>query len=125
MGKAVGGAPQQLHAALLLFFRQHIDHLREVIQVLFQRSAFRGDVHIVEAVIRHIQLMEELKGDVRFALRQLQCIARLLPWAVERTYAKHIGPAPAEGMPVAGGETQVIFHALTQHQLVRVVMTKR
>ncbi|MNE47782.1 hypothetical protein D3C80_1422030 [compost metagenome] len=107
-----------------MFFTQVIDHLRKVIQILFQRGPFRRNINIVEAVIRHIQLVEEFKRDIRFALRQLQCFAGLLPRTVKRTDAEHIRTVPAEGVPVAGSKTQVIFHALTQHQLVRIVMTK-
>ncbi|MNV53798.1 hypothetical protein D3C71_1459580 [compost metagenome] len=68
--------------------------------------------------------MEELKCNVRFAFCQRQRVARLLPGAIERSDAKHISPVPAEGVPVAGGKAQMVFHALTQHQLVRVVVTK-
>ena len=124
VGKAVSRTPEQLHAALLLFFSQHVDHLRKIVQILFQRRPFRRHVHIVETVVRHVQLMEELERDVGFTLRQLNGLARLLPWTVKRAHAEHIGTVPAEGVPVAGGKAQVIFHALTQHQLIRVVVTK-
>ncbi|MNG84767.1 hypothetical protein D3C79_435100 [compost metagenome] len=35
MGEAVGGAPQQLHAAALLLLCQHVGHDCEVVQILF------------------------------------------------------------------------------------------
>ena len=124
VGKAVSRTPEQLDAALLLFFSQYVDHLREIVQILFQRCPFRRHVHIVETVVRHVQLMEELERDVGFTLRQLNGLARLLPWSVKRAHAEHISTVPAEGVPVAGGKAQVIFHALTQHQLIRVVVTK-
>ena len=69
--------------------------------------------------------MEEFKCDVSFTFCQLQRLTRLLPRAVKRAYTKHIGAIPAERVPVTGGETQVVFHALTQHQLIRIVVTKR
>ena len=124
VSEAVCRAPQQLHAALLLFCRQHIHHLRKVVQILFQRRPFRRHVNIMEAVVRHVQLVEELKRHIGFAFRQLDGLTRLLPRAVKGAHAEHIGAVPAEGMPVTGGKAQMIFHALTQHQLIRVVVTK-
>ena len=124
VGEAVCRAPEQLHAALLLFRRQYIHHLRKIVQILFQRRAFRRHVHVMEAVVRYVQLVEELKCDIGFALCQLNGLTRLLPRAVKGTHAEHIGAVPAEGMPVTGGKAQMIFHALTQHQLIRVVVTK-
>ena len=79
----------------------------------------------MEAVVGHIELMEEFEGDIGFAFCQRHRLARLLPRAIEGADAKHIRAVPAEGVPVAGGETQVIFHAFPEHQLIRVVVTKR
>ena len=124
VGEAVCSTPEQLHAALLLFRRQYIHHLRKIVQILFQRRAFRRHVHVMEAVVRYVQLVEKFKSDVRFTFCQLNGFTRLLPRAVERAHAEHIGSIPAEGMPVTGGKAQMIFHALTQHQLIRVVVTK-
>ena len=124
VSEAVCRAPEQLHAALLLLCRQYIHHLRKVVQILFQRCAFRRHVDVMEAVVRHIQLVEELKRHIGFALCQFDGLTRLLPWAVKGAHAEHIGTVPAEGMPVTGGKAQMIFHALTQHQLIRVVVTK-
>ncbi|MOA10808.1 hypothetical protein D3C78_1307140 [compost metagenome] len=64
MGKAVGGAPQQFYPAAVLFFFQHVGHDRKVVQVLFQRSAFRRDVDVMEAVIGNVQLVEKLERHV-------------------------------------------------------------
>ena len=124
MGKAVGGAPQQLHAALLLLLRQHFDHLGKVIQVLLQRRAFRRYVNIMEAVVRHVELMEKLKGHVGFAFREAQRVACLLPRAFKRANTKHIRAVPAERVPVAGSETQMVFHTLAGNQLIGIVMAK-
>ena len=79
----------------------------------------------MEAVVRHIKLMEKLKGDVGFTFRHFQRLARLLPRTIEGAHAKHICPVPAEGMPVASGKPQMLFHALAQHHLVRVIVTER
>ncbi|MNV69584.1 hypothetical protein D3C71_1625000 [compost metagenome] len=70
VGEAVCRAPQQLHAALLLFFTQIIHHLSKVVQILFKRRAFRRDVNIVEAVIRNVQFVEKLECHIGFAFRQ-------------------------------------------------------
>ncbi len=78
----------------------------------------------MEAVVRYVQLVEEFKRDIRFTFRQFDGFARLLPWSVKRANTEHVGTVPAEGMPVTGGKAQMVFHALTQHQLIRVVVTK-
>ena len=109
---------------MLLFCRQHIDHLCEIVEILLQRRAFRGDVNVVEAVVRHVQLVEKLKGNVGFTFCHFEGVTRLLPRTVEGTDAKHIGPVPAERVPVAGRKPQVFFHAFTQHQLIRIIVTE-
>ena len=124
VGKAVCGPPQKLHAALLLFLSQHLDHPGEVIAVLLERSAFRRDVNVVEAVVRHVEFMEKFERHIGFAFGHLQGVARLLPWAIEGAHAKHIGAIPAESVPVTGRKTQMIFHPFAQHQFIRVVMTE-
>ena len=68
--------------------------------------------------------MEKLKCDICFTLRQRQCLTRLLPRTIKRPHTKHIRPVPAEGVPVTGRKTQMIFHPFAQHQLIRVVMTE-
>ncbi|MPN23417.1 hypothetical protein SDC9_170805 [bioreactor metagenome] len=124
VGEAVCRSPQQFHAALLLFLCQHIHHFGEVIFVLFQRRAFRRNIDIMEAVERNVQLVEKFKRDVRFTFCQRQRIPRLLPRTIKRPDTKHISPVPAEGMPVAGSKTQMIFHTFAQHDFVRIVMAK-
>ena len=124
VGKAVCGPPQKLHAALLLFLSQHLDHPGEVIAVLLERSAFRRDVNVVEAVVRHVEFMEEFERHIGFAFGHLQGVARLLPGTIKGAHAKHIGAIPAEGVPVTGRKTQMIFHPFAQHQFIRVVMTE-
>ena len=122
--KAVCRSPQQLDAALLLFFRQHFNHLRKVVGILFQRCPFRGNVNVVETVVRYVQFVEKLKRDIRFAFRHFQRFARLLPRAVKGAHAKHVSTIPAEGVPVAGRKAQVVLHPFAQHQFIRVVMTE-
>ena len=68
--------------------------------------------------------MEKFKRHIRLALRQLQRIAGLLPRTVERAYAKHIRAVPAEGMPVAGRKTQMLFHAFTQYDFIWIIMAE-
>ncbi|MNN86792.1 hypothetical protein D3C81_2042510 [compost metagenome] len=66
----------------------------------------------MEAVVRHVQLVEKLKRHIRFAFRQRQRFTGLLPWAVKGPHAEHVCTIPAESVPIAGGKTQVIFHTL-------------
>ena len=125
VGKAVGGTPQQFHAGLLLFLCQHFGHHGEIVQIFFQRRAFWRDVDIVEAVIRHVELVEKFKRHVRFAFGHFQRIARGLPGTLKRTGAKHIRAIPAEVMPITGGKTQMLCHAFSQHDFIRIIVAKR
>gem|GEM_PF-2689976 len=68
--------------------------------------------------------MEKFKCHVSFTFCQLKRITRLLPWAFKCAHAKHVGSVPAEGMPVARRETQVIFHTFTQNQFIWIVMAE-
>ena len=124
VGEAVCGPPQKLDAALLLLLRQYLDHPGEVIAVLLERTPFRRDVNVVEAVVRHVEFMEKFERHIGFAFGHLQGVARLLPWAIEGAHTKHIGAIPAESVPVTGRKTQMIFHPFAQHQFIRVVMTE-
>ena len=124
VGKAVGGSPQQFHSGFLLFLRQHIGHYGKVIQIFLQRFTFWRDVDIMEAVIRHIEFVEEFKSNVGFHFCQRERIASLLPGLFKRALAKHIRAIPAEVMPITGGKAQMFFHSFTQHDFIRIVMTK-
>ncbi|MNP70914.1 hypothetical protein D3C76_1672180 [compost metagenome] len=78
----------------------------------------------MEAVVRYVQLVEELERHVGFAFGQRQRVARLLPGTIEGTDAEHVRAVPTEGMPVTGGETQMFRHALAKHQFIRIVVMK-
>ena len=39
--------------------------------------------------------------------------------------AKHIRAIPAEVMPITGGKTQMICHAFSQHDFIRIIVAKR
>lgn len=121
--KAVSSSPQQLHAALFLLACQDINHLRKIIDVLFNDAPQGKHPHRGSNKMAHVTC-GKLKCDICFTLRQRQCLTRLLPRTIKRPHTKHIRPVPAEGVPVAGGKTQVLFHTLAQHQFVGIVVTE-
>ena len=79
----------------------------------------------MEAVIRHVELVEKFKRHVRFAFGHFQRIARGLPGTLKRAGAKHIRAIPAEVMPITGGKTQMICHPFSQHDFIRIIVAKR
>ncbi|MNG84766.1 hypothetical protein D3C76_1397930 [compost metagenome] len=68
--------------------------------------------------------MEKLECYIGLAFSQLQRFARLLPRAIEGPNAEHVCPVPAEGVPVAGGEAQVIGHTLAEDDFIGVVVAE-
>ncbi|MNS68211.1 hypothetical protein D3C72_1014860 [compost metagenome] len=124
IAEAIGGAPQQLDAAGFLVLLEVINHLREMVAILLQRAAFRGDIGVMEAVIVDTQFGEEFEGRGCFADRQLHGIAGVLPRALERPRTEHIGARPDERVPVTGGHAQVFAHGFAEDEFVGVVVTE-
>jgi hypothetical protein len=71
-------------------------------------------------MVRRLRL-EHLEGDVGLHLRHSDGIAVGEPRPLEGRSAEGIVALPAEGMPIADGEAQVILHALAEHLGIRVV----
>ncbi len=124
VAEQIGRAPQQFHAGALLVLAQHIDHPLEVVVTLARRCALRSHVAVMEAVVRGAKLGEHLKGGFGLHLRQLQRRAALKPGALESATAKRVEAVPAEGVPVADREAQMVFHAFAQHDAVAVVVAE-
>ncbi|CAB5370609.1 unnamed protein product [Rhizophagus irregularis] len=123
MAEQVGGAPQQLAARRCLKLLEMIDGFGEIAAMLGDSGRIGHHVDIVEAVIGNIELGEELERNAAFMLGGGGIIGTGMPRTVERTPAEHVRPRPAEGVPEAGGEAQMVFHPLAEHDPVLVVET--
>ena len=122
VAEQVGGAPQQADAGGLLLLAEQVDDAAEVVDALARRGALGRDVAVVEAVERRAHLGEELERHVELGGRGLHRVGDGVPGALERAVVtERVEPVPAERVPVADGEAQVILHALAQHQAILVV----
>ncbi len=80
-----------------------------------EARAFRRHVAVMEGEERRAQQAEHLEGDIGLHLRHGHRITIGKPGPLEGRPAEGIVALPAEGMPIADGEAQVILHALAQH----------
>ncbi|CAH0323995.1 hypothetical protein SRABI106_04483 [Rahnella aquatilis] len=78
----------------------------------------------MEAIVRHVQLLEEFESDIRFTFSQLQRVTGMLPRAVKGAHTEHVITIPAEGVPVTSRETQMLSHRFAEDHFFRVVMTE-
>src|SRR5213083_104706 len=78
----------------------------------------------MEAVPRHIQLVEKLKGHIRFQFCLLQRISAFLPRTIKSADTKHIRAIPAESVPVTGGKAQMLRHGLAEDHLIGIVVAE-
>jgi hypothetical protein len=125
VGEQVGGAPQRDQPGALLVLGGPVDHLVEQRCRLLERAALGCDVAVVEAVVGHAELGEELEGRVHLLARRLHRVGggreRRMPGAVERPRAEDVEAVPGERVPVADREAEVVLHAPAGHHAVGVV----
>ena len=108
----VGGAPEELHARLFLLLEHVVgDDIQATVRLL-QGVALGNDVAVVEAVVLHAQLGEELKGSVALLLGLHNGIRISGPRALESRTTEHVIALEAEGVPVAHCKAQVLLHGL-------------
>ena len=121
VAEQVRGAPQQLAAMLRLQRFEMVDSLGKAAAEAGDVVGIGHHVDIVEAIERHIELLDE--GQRRFSLgfRRGGVVRTGMPWAAEGAGTEHIAARPAESVPKAHRHAQVIFHALAQHLAVLVV----
>mmetsp|Transcript_3387 Transcript_3387/g.12681 ORF Transcript_3387/g.12681 Transcript_3387/m.12681 type:complete len:212 (+) Transcript_3387:668-1303(+) len=93
-------APKEFDASLLLFPQQFVGHDIQVLLKFLQRVPLRRHVQIVEAVVVHAQLLEELEGDVNALQVGLQRATPIPGPQVSFRVAEGIcAHLPIEGMP--------------------------
>ena len=126
MAEQVGGSPQELEARSL---HVALDGRHGFVQVrlrLGKRPALWRDVAVVEAEERDAQLAQELERGIQPAPgREHRVEAGIEPGSVERAGAEDVRTRPAEGMPQADRDPEVIRHSLAQDQPIRLVDLER
>ena len=90
--------------------------------MLGQRLAGRRDVGVMEGEERHVEDAEQVEGDVGLVLGQGHRVAAVHPRPQEGLAAERVAARPAERMPVAHGEAQMVFHAPPGDDAVLVVI---
>lgn len=121
VAKQVGGAPEQLAACERLQPLEIVDGFGEV-------AAERGDV---ARIGHHVDVVEGVEGQVE-PLEEIECRlplgsggARVVrpgePGPGERPAAEHVRSRPAERVPEADREAQMVFHPPAEHDPILVV----
>src|SRR4030095_6614350 len=86
--------------------------------------AFRRGVDVVEGEKWHVEQEVQLDGDIGLWPRQRHRIRAMTPGPQDRLAAEGIAAGPAERMPVADRETQVILEPPSAHDTILVVPAK-
>jgi hypothetical protein len=71
------------------------------------------------------ELREQFEREIRLRVCAFQRIAGAVPRPLEGARAEHVGAGPAERMPIADRQPQMIFHPLAEHELVAIVVAIR
>jgi hypothetical protein len=98
-----------------------IDRLGEVAAVARRPNAPRHHVDVVEAVERHVETGEEVERGFALGARCGVVVRARVPRATEGARAEDVGARPAERVPEAHREAQVVFHPLAGDYAVLVV----
>ena len=126
VAEQVGRAPEQLDAAFLHGAAHVFADGQQVLLRLGERLAFGGHIAVVEAVVGHGELLEELEGCRQFRPSGRHRIARAVgPGAIPGADAEDIRALRVERVPVADGEAQVLGHGLAQHGRIGIVVAER
>ncbi len=125
MREQIGRAPQQLDAGVGLTLLGDADHVLQIRLVLADGLRVRGQIHVVEAVIRNTEFGEKLERRIGLGLGPRQRVAAGVPRIGARARAERIGAVTAETMPIRHRKTQVRGHGLAANLLVGVVHLER
>ncbi len=126
MGEQVGGPPEQADAGPFLVAGGIVGQRIEVRTERREARAFRGDVPIVEAVVRDAELREELERDGHLRSRRRHLVAMPVePRPVHRARPEHVDTRPGERMPEAHARPQVVLHPRAEHEPIRLVHLER
>src|SRR5712664_263675 len=125
VAEQVGGPPEQAHPGPPLVPSQHLDHRLEPVAGLSRRRSLGGDVAVVEGVERDAQPLEEVERRLGLQARRFHGVGRSHPRTTEGGGAEGIGTGPAEGVPPADGEPELLLHALAEDLAILVVVPER
>ena len=114
-------APEELYAGRPLTLPGKAHHVLEALLALGDGATLGREIAIVEAVIRHGELREELERGVECVLGGGDRIGLPSPRLGARPRAERIGPVGAERVPIANGEPQMLAHRLVADAPIGVV----
>src|SRR5262249_1211744 len=122
VAEQVGGAPEQAHAGALHVALRRLEQAVETRAALGEGGALGREIAVVEAEERDAELLEQLEGHRELVLGLRHRItARSEPRAREGALAEHVVARPAEAVPEADREAELILHALAEDLAVGVV----
>jgi hypothetical protein len=125
VAEQVGGAPQQLAPARALKPLEVVDRLGEEAAMLGDRLRLGHHVDVVEAVERHVEPGEEVERSGALGRRGGAVVGARVPRAAEGACAEDVRARPAERVPEAHREAQVVLHPLARDHAVLVVPAVR
>ena len=76
----------------------------------------------METIIGQAELAEELEGGRHLCVGRVAVVCGIVPGPVERSGTKDVEPVPAEAMPVADSQAQMVFHPPAEDHLVLVIV---
>ena len=122
VGEQVGRAPEQPGLDSLLVAERVIGQCVEVVAELGEGAAFRGNVPIVEAVIRDAELLDELERHGHLLARGRHRFGgRIEPGPVKCPDPEHVAAIPGKGVPEAHADPEVVLHALSEDKPIGFV----
>ncbi len=121
MAEKVGGAPEKLAAMFDLQFLQMINRFGKALSERPDVVCVRHDIDVVETVEGQVQLLHERQRSFPLFARCRGVVRADVPWAAKCATAEHIAARPAECVPEAHREAQMIFHPLAKDHAILVV----
>ena len=121
VAEEIAGAPEELHAGLLLFFFENLGDGIEVFVRLAECFAFGGDVAIVERVKGRGELGSDLKGNAGAVAGVFDGIAAVIPGAKGGAGAEGITTGAAHSVPIDDAEPEVVLHRFAFNHFAFVV----
>ena len=125
VAEEIRSSPEQLNTRASLCIFKLSYHSIKVLMGLTKILAFRGDISIMETVIRNTELLHELKRYIDLLQRHLKRVRPVIPWTNGASWTERITTSTAEGVPPRHSETQVLLHRLPLNNLIRVVVAER
>ena len=117
--------PKELFAGTSHFVFEDLDDFVQIGVGFLERVAFRSNVAIMEAEIRHLQLFQHFKEDGNAFLSVRDAIAAIVPRHVHRRGAKRVRTIGSHTVPEGSAEPQMIFHRFAFDEFVWIIIAER